>query len=124
MTLKRYKRNLQKRLERKSQASGIAEQKRYVQNPGIKIREVDDAAFLVNSSNDSLYHLNQMGRAVWNLLADSITINEAAAIVHQAFPGISVKKARKDIALLLAELEENGLAAAKPDLNGGKINTT
>ncbi len=81
----------------------------YKQNPGISARKVDDVVFLVNPDNEALYHLNPVGAALWRLLEDGTSTQEAANLLCQAFPGINTETAKSDIAKLITELAEHNL---------------
>ncbi|OHC74766.1 MAG: hypothetical protein A3G18_09970 [Rhodospirillales bacterium RIFCSPLOWO2_12_FULL_58_28] len=83
--------------------------RRYVRNPNVVERTVDDATFLVGADNKSLYHLNPLAAALWTLLADPISVNEACAVIHQAFPDAGRKNIRNDVAALISDLKTNDL---------------
>jgi hypothetical protein len=82
---------------------------RYTRRPGITERQVDDAIFLVNPENDALYHLNPVGAALWRLLENQISGEEAAELICLAFPDADATTVKMDIVKLLAEFSDHGL---------------
>lgn len=81
---------------------------RLTHTPGIVLREVDDAVFLVGPRNDGVFHLNATGAAVWRLLAEPVSVTEAAQILADAFPDVAVEQLRKDVEILIGDLEARG----------------
>lgn len=70
---------------------------------------VDDELFLVNPAGEAIYHLNPVGVALWRLLGQPIRIEEAVGLLHEAFPEVSRKRIKRDVATLLADLASRGL---------------
>lgn len=83
--------------------------RRYARNPNVIERNVDDATFLVGADNESLYHMNQSASALWTLLAEPISIDEAVAVIRRAFPDTARRKIRNDVIALISDLETNEL---------------
>ena len=77
----------------------------------VSAREVDDAVFLVKTSDESVFHLNALGGAVWRLLADATTIAEMIGVLASAFPDVSVERIEDDVTKLIRELDRRGLVA-------------
>ncbi|MEE8333564.1 MAG: PqqD family protein, partial [Alphaproteobacteria bacterium] len=67
---------------------------------GIVERGIDDALYLAETEGEAIYHLNPTGAALWRLLADTVTLDEAIDLFHQAFP----ERARGDIEAELGKL--------------------
>ena len=83
----------------------------YVQNPGINKRDLGDAVFLVNAENESIYHLNAVGAALWRLLAEPTGATQAAADLHTAFPEVPRERIEADVRNLIVDFLTNGLIA-------------
>lgn len=81
----------------------------YRRRPGITQREVDDAIFLVNPDNDALYHLNPIGAALWRLLKDGTSGDEACELICLAFPDTDPTSVKTDIVRLLTEFCDHNL---------------
>lgn len=82
---------------------------RYTRKPGITEREIDDVIFLVNPENEALYHLNSIGAALWRLLEDETSGEEAANILCLAFPDADSTSVKTDMVKLLSELADHQL---------------
>lgn len=83
--------------------------KTYVCNPDIVMRRVDDSVFLVNSDNQTLYHLNSIGAALWRLMAEPVSADEAVDTIHRAFPDMDRAQIADDIKGLIRDLAGNNL---------------
>lgn len=81
----------------------------FIRNPDITIREVDDVAFLVHPETDALYHLNPLGTALWRLLKDGVSEEDAIEIICMAFPEADEKAVKMDIGALLTEFDDHNL---------------
>ena len=68
-------------------------------------REVDGKLVLMSLETGAFYSFNHTGALIWKLLSDRKTPPEIVAQVAQEFD-ISDKTARRDVALLLKELEK------------------
>lgn len=82
---------------------------RYHRTPGILERRVDDALFLVNPRDDSIFHLNALSAGLWRLLAEPISIPDAARIVQQAFPDTPPAQISEDVSNHIEKLQKAGL---------------
>ncbi len=81
----------------------------FKQNPEITERRVDDIVFLVNSDSETMFHLNELGSAVWRLFSDSTPVYQAVEFVQQAFPEISPEQVKTDVIKLVDDLNKQGL---------------
>jgi len=77
--------------------------------PGIRERLVDGELFLVDSSGKAIYHLNAMGTGLWRLLDGACDIDEAAAILAEAFPDTGSERIEQDVRRLIKDLLACGL---------------
>ena len=75
-------------------------------------REVDDDVFLANADNDSIFHLNETGAALWRLLERPTSVEEASALLREAFPEVEGDRIQAHVAALVSELLEHGLVTA------------
>ena len=78
-------------------------------NPKVTETAVADDVFLVNPDNQSIFHLNAVGAALWRLLAKPIGVEQAVAILHEAFPDVSGDVIERDVAALMDDLSARGL---------------
>ncbi len=72
-------------------------------------REVDDDVFIANAENDSIFHLNEIGAALWRLLERPTSVEEASALLREAFPEVERDRIQAHVAALVAELVEHRL---------------
>jgi hypothetical protein len=76
----------------------------YHARPDVTVRELDGEAFLCDPTERAVLHLNPLGTAVWTLLAEGISANEAAALIAEAFPDAGRDAVATDVAGFFAEL--------------------
>lgn len=86
----------------------------YVRNESVVVREEGGALFLVEETSGLIFHLNQTGCLVWNLLARPVTTTEVIGWMARAFPGISRARITKDIETLFEDLRAEGLIQPLP----------
>ena len=72
-------------------------------------RAVGDQIFLVNPENEEIYHLNVTGTALWRLLAEPISLEDAIAVLQDAFPDEDRTDIETDVAALFTEFAGHGL---------------
>jgi hypothetical protein len=73
---------------------------------------VDDDVFLANAENDSTFHLNEIGAALWRLLERPTSVEEATAVLREAFPEVERDRIQAHVAALVAELAAHGLVTS------------
>lgn len=76
---------------------------------GIIVKSLDDEVLLIDEVTDSIFNLNQMGTAVWNLLNEPRTIEEIVEVLQAAFPDVSTEIIAEDTNQLLNRLVDKGL---------------
>jgi hypothetical protein len=81
---------------------------RWRQHTAIRLHVVGGEAFLTDASDDAIHHLNTVGTGLWRLLADGISPEEAANVLHGAFPAIGRDAIAHDIAALFTQLAGAG----------------
>ena len=64
------------------------------------------------TENDSIFHLNETGAALWRLLERPTSVEEASAVLREAFPDVEGNRIQAHVAALVAELVEHGLVTA------------
>lgn len=83
----------------------------FTRKQGITERHVDDVIFLVNPDTEALYHLDPIGAALWRLLEDATSSEEASSLLCQAFPDADHKAIRRDVDNLIEEFSDHNLIA-------------
>jgi hypothetical protein len=78
---------------------------------GVEMREVSGELFLIAPSNGAIHQLDHMASGAWRALAEPRSIDEIVALFHVAFPDTPKRQISKDIADLLAFLEDSCLIA-------------
>lgn len=76
---------------------------------GVRERIADGELFLVDSSEQGIFHLNPIGTGLWRLLDGHCDIGEAVSILDEAFPEAGRDKIERDVRRLVSELIANGL---------------
>jgi len=77
-------------------------------NPDIIRLEIDDTVFLVGTDNDSVFHLNPIGAAIWKLLAKSANEEDVTQTLVEAFPDLPTEQVNSDVEKLFRDLESRG----------------
>ncbi|MCP5067582.1 MAG: PqqD family protein [bacterium] len=86
---------------------------RYRRNPDATERRIGDSLFLANPEFDSLYRLNETVGALWSLLEQPTTIDEAIEVFQAAFPDKPEDEIQEHATEMFLDLIEEGLA--EPD---------
>lgn len=76
---------------------------------GIRERIADGDLFLVDSSEQAIYHLNAVGTGLWRLLDGACDTESAIAILCEAFPEAGRERIARDVKRLVSDLVANGL---------------
>lgn len=76
--------------------------------PGIRARRLDDDVFLV-AEDETIFHLNAVGGAVWTLLERPARESEIIEVLSHAFPDVAEDTIRADVGALLSRLAAGGL---------------
>jgi hypothetical protein len=96
--------------QQQKETGGNGQRRCFLRNHGIVERRIDDAVFLVNPETDTVFYLNPLGTAIWQLLAQPISAAEVAAILQDVFPDVSPKEIADDVSGLLNNLHKKNLA--------------
>ncbi len=82
---------------------------RYVQNPKIAERSIDDSVFLVDCDTDIVFYLNPLSTGIWQLLCEPLSALDATKIVQQAFPDLPPDEIAGDVSRLISDMNEKNL---------------
>jgi len=82
--------------------------------PEVLFQEVEDEMVLLNLQSEHYYGLDEMGKRIWQLLAEH---QDVATVLERLLVEFDVDEAvlRRDLARLIHELVEAGLATASAD---------
>ena len=97
----------------------ISPTSRFMRNENMLSREVAGEAVVVplrrqSTTLTSIFTLNEVGSAVWELLAPALSASEIARAVAERFE-VTEDQALADVLQFLAELEAKGLITAAPE---------
>ena len=90
----------------------MTETVRYQRNPAVGETDIDGEIFLVDPNTEEVFYLDALGSALWRLIAEPQTLEEAAAVYAAAFPGTDPTTIEQDLGAVLQELLERGLVVA------------
>jgi len=76
---------------------------------GIETREVEGEIFLAAKDSGTIHHLDGMASAAWRALAEPKTAEQLGALFQAAFPAAPKRTVARDVANLLADLEDSRL---------------
>jgi hypothetical protein len=82
---------------------------RYRRSPAATERRVGSSLFLAHAERGSLYRLNPTVAALWHLLAEPVTREEAVSVFRQAFPDDPPDRVEEDVQTMFDDLLEEGL---------------
>lgn len=72
-------------------------------------RQLSKSVFLASSNSGALYRLNETGSALWRLLADAVSIEDAVGVFQAAFPDERPGTIDEQVRSLLDALIEDDL---------------
>lgn len=81
----------------------------FIRRANILIRQGQGEFFLIQESGDEIFHLNALGRAVWELLAEPLSETEAVLLLASVFPEIPASQIERDVVKLFTDLKKNEL---------------
>lgn len=87
----------------------------YERNSRVQIREVGDDLFLVGEDDETIYHLNAVGRAVWTVLKAPETETAIVELLAAAFRDTPPKIIQADVHALLEQLQARDLVIVSDD---------
>ena len=86
-----------------------ASDSKFVRRPGVLIRQGQGEYFLVQETGNEIFHLNALGRAVWELLAEPLSEAEAVALIASVFPETPQAQIERDVVHLFMALKKSKL---------------
>lgn len=84
---------------------------RLVRRDGLSITRVEDDIFVVVPGTEEIFHLNTLGRALWELLAEPMSVAELTGVIVEAFPDQPREKITADVAAFVEQLIRRKLVA-------------
>ncbi len=81
----------------------------FKRNPDFVERRVGESLFLAEAEGEAIFQLNQTGTALWRLLAQPITLEDAVVIFSAAFPERARADIEAELSDLLSKLRNRGL---------------
>ncbi len=72
-------------------------------------RELDDETVLLDLASGTYFGLNEVGASVWAMLKEEASVAEMREAIVQAYDGVTLETAAKDLEHLLGDLERRGL---------------
>lgn len=77
--------------------------------PGITERGAEGERFLADRNGAAIHHLNPLGSAIWEMLAEPIADDEVIELVADAFPDVGAARIDDDVRAFLGDLRTKGL---------------
>lgn len=77
---------------------------RYIQSKLVEKRKVDNTLILIHIETNGIYHLNEIGVALWSFFTEPNTIEDAKNIFITAFPEMPAKEISQDINKIIFDL--------------------
>ncbi len=77
--------------------------------------EFEDDLVVMNTRTQAVVTINGTARVVWEALAEGASLDDLVALFAEAFPDTDPKALRRDVADILARLEEAELAVVADD---------
>ena len=81
----------------------------YRQRGGIEMVETGDQFFLADDAGAAIHRLNPTGSAIWELMAEPVTLDDIVTILAAAFPELDPAQLQSDVDGLLRELLHKNL---------------
>jgi hypothetical protein len=83
-------------------------------HPGADARERGDQAFLTDTEEEVIFHLNATGTALWRLLEQPMPFGDLAAVFTAGFPDRDAGALASDLSRLIRDLAASGLVRIEP----------
>ena len=85
---------------------------RFKPNDHIVYREEEDGAFLFDPETGNLKYMNRSAKKIYLMLNGHNDTDRVIQNLHELYPETGTKQIRKDVEILMQQLEENGFIAA------------
>lgn len=92
-------------------AQPVPAEKVFARAPGAALRRIGNSTFLWQASENSVWRLNTVAEAIWALLETPGSAEELAEVLGEVFTQIPKARLERDIAGLLAVMQEEGFVA-------------
>ncbi len=89
--------------------SGTLAAGHYRRNPVVSEIMMDGERFLADPERANIHSLNPIGSAIWQALAEPMTIGQLMDLLQSAFPNVAQSRIQKDVRALMAELTAKSL---------------
>lgn len=89
----------------------MSETRRWRRRNGLALTQVDADGFVVDPETEAVFHLNPLGRALWQELAEPRTLGELTEAIAAAFPETPADAIADDVRHFLDKLEKAELVA-------------
>ncbi len=86
-----------------------ASRENFIRRPDVLLRQGQGEFFLVQETGDEIFHLNALGRAVWELLAEPLSETEAIGLIASVFPDTPRARIECDVVNLFTAFRKNEL---------------
>jgi hypothetical protein len=73
---------------------------------GTSQRQIGDSLFLANAATGAMYRVNQTVAALWRLLEEPHSVEEAVRVFHDAFPNESLARVHEHVWTMVRDLIE------------------
>jgi hypothetical protein len=87
----------------------LADPARLVRRAGVERREANGAAFLLDPDSGGLFGLDPLGDAIWELLAEPMSVGALCDTVAAVFPPDGAGRIRRDVGAFVTALRQKGL---------------
>ena len=81
----------------------------YRRNADVVEKTVDDVVFLAHGETGGLFQMNETGRALWALMVDETSLDDAIGTLAAAFPDVDPARIAEDVRTAIADMEANDL---------------
>jgi len=87
-----------------NEASEALSKNSFIQNNGTQKIRIEGESFLTSSDGKAIYHLNQIGSGIWELLAEPTSEDNVVSILASAFPQVERNTIEKDVLKIFTTL--------------------
>jgi len=91
------------------EGGGVMDEKKYIQNPDVNIREEDDeGALLFNPDTDRVQLVNRTGLEIWMFLSESRSVKEIVTRLSETFSEVSESEVTDHVEGFLKQMIDSG----------------
>jgi len=96
----------------------------FAQTPGVTLRAVGSDIFLMKPGEAPVFHLNAVAASLWRLLERPTTLAAAIDAVRLAFPQAHAGQVKRDVRVVFATLQDEGLIQIATIRPGARVRRT